>query len=76
MTGLMHVCLRIIAMCHCQDKVVHVLLLVVRFAILDTDDYFALMVFQMARLTLYIAWHAVLSVGDCNVHVQILACLD
>ncbi len=30
----------------------HVLLLVVRFAILDVDDYFALVAFQMARSTL------------------------
>jgi len=54
----------------------HVLLLVVWFIILDADDYFALVAFQMARLTLYIAWHVVFSVGDCNVHVQILTCLD
>ncbi len=30
----------------------HVLLLVVQFAILDVDDYFALVAFQMARSTL------------------------
>jgi hypothetical protein len=56
-------------MCHCQKKLVHVLLLVVRFAVLDADDYFVLVVFQMAQLTLYVAWHTVLSVGDCDVHM-------
>jgi len=50
--------------------------LVVRFAVLDTNDYFALVVFQMARPILYIAWHIVLSVGACDIHVQILMCLD
>ncbi len=30
----------------------HVLLLVVQFVILDTDDYFVLVAFQMARSTL------------------------
>jgi hypothetical protein len=54
---------------HCQEKVVHVLLLVVRFVILDIDDYFALVAFQMPQLTLYIAWHAVLSLGDYDVHM-------
>jgi len=54
----------------------HVLLLVVRFVVLNTDDYFALVAFQMARLPLYVAWRVVFSVGDCNVHVQILTCLD
>jgi len=43
-------------MCHCQEKVVHVLLLVVRFVVLDADDYFALVAFQMARSTLHVAW--------------------
>jgi hypothetical protein len=61
---------------HCQKKVMHVLLLVVWFAVLDVDDYFALATFQMARPTLYVTWHAVPSVGDCDVHVQILTCLD
>jgi hypothetical protein len=61
---------------HCQEKVVHVLLLVVRFAVLDIDDYFTLVAFKMAWPTLYVAWHAVLSVGNYNVHVQILMCLD
>ncbi len=68
--------LQTIATRHSQKKVVHVLLLIVWFVILDADDYFALVAFQMARPTLYIVWHIVLSVGDCNVHVQILMCLD
>jgi hypothetical protein len=46
-----------------------VLLLVVWFAVLDVDDYFALVAFQMAWLILYVAWHAVLFTGDYNVHV-------
>ncbi len=54
----------------------HVLSLVVQFAILDIHDYFALSTFQMAQSTLYIAWHVVFFVGDCDVHVQILTCLD
>ncbi len=53
----------------------HVMLLVVQFVILDTNDYFALVVFQMAGLILYVAQHVVLSVGDCDVHMQILTCL-
>ncbi len=61
--------LQIIAIHHCQKKHVHVLLLVVRFAVLNVDDYFTLVVFQMARSTLYVAWHTVLHVGDCNVHM-------
>jgi hypothetical protein len=61
---------------HCQEKVVHVLLLVVQFAILDADNYFDLGVFQMAQLILYVTRHVVLSIGDCNIHVQILTCLD
>ncbi len=52
------------------------LLLVVRFVVLDEDDYFTFVAFQMARPTLYIAWHAVLSRSDYDVHVQILTCLD
>jgi hypothetical protein len=36
---------QIIAMCHCQKKVVHVLLLVVQFVIFDAKDYFALVAF-------------------------------
>jgi len=52
------------------------LLLVVWFDVLDADDYFTFMAFQMARPTLYIAWHAILSANDCDVHVQILTCLD
>jgi hypothetical protein len=40
---------------HCQEKAVHVLLLVVQFAVLDIDDYFAFATFQMARPTLYVA---------------------
>ncbi len=61
---------------HYQDKVVHVLLLVVQFVVFNVDDYFTLVTFQMARPTLYIAWHVVLSTSDCDVHVQILTCLD
>jgi NAD/NADP transhydrogenase beta subunit len=76
MPGLTRLRLQIIAMRNYQEKVVHMLLLVVRFAILDTKDYFTLVAFQMARLTLYVAWHVVLSLGDCDVHVQILTCLD
>ncbi len=53
----------------------HVLPLVVRFAVLNIDDYFVLVTFQMARPTLYVTWHVVLSVGDYDVHVQILMCL-
>jgi hypothetical protein len=49
-----------------------VLLLVVRFVAFDTDDYFAL----VAQPTLYVAWHVVLSVSDCDVHVQISTCFD
>jgi len=53
-----------------------VLLLVVQFVVLNADDYFALMAFQMARPILYVAWHIILSASDCNIHVQILTCLD
>jgi hypothetical protein len=55
---------------HCQEKVVHVLLLVVRFVVLDTNDYFALMAFQMARLTMQ-----TISMHHCQekvVHVLVL----
>ncbi len=38
-----------------QEKVVHVLLLVVWFVVLDADDYFTLVAFQMTQLTLYVA---------------------
>jgi uncharacterized membrane protein YpjA len=61
---------------HCQEKVVHVSLLVVWFTILDVDDYFALVVFQIARLTLYVVWQAILSAGDWDIHVQNSTCLD
>ncbi len=61
--------LQTIAMHHCQEKVVHVLLFVIRFIVLDADDYFILVAFQIARSTLYVAWHTILSAGDCNVHV-------
>jgi hypothetical protein len=61
--------LQTIIMRHCQEKVVHMLLLVIWFVVLNVDDYFALMAFQMAWLILYIAWHAVLFVGDCDIHV-------
>jgi hypothetical protein len=47
----------------------HVLLFVVWFAVLDADDYFGLVVFQMARLILYVAWYTVLFIGDHDVHV-------
>jgi hypothetical protein len=40
---------------HCQKKVVHMLLLVVQFVVLDVDDYFAFVAFQMAQSTLYVA---------------------
>jgi hypothetical protein len=40
---------------HCQEKDVHMLLLVVRFNILDVDDYFGLVAFQMAQSTFYVA---------------------
>jgi hypothetical protein len=39
---------------HCQEKVVH-MLLVVWFTVLDANDYFALVAFQIAQLTLYVA---------------------
>ncbi len=52
------------------------LMFVVRFTVLNTNDYFAFVAFQMARLTLYVTWHVVLLVGDYDIHVQILACLD
>jgi hypothetical protein len=45
------------------------LLLVVWFAILDVDDYFTLLAFQMAWLTLYVVWHAFFFTSDSNVHV-------
>jgi len=47
----------------------HMLLLVVWFVVINTDDYFALVAFSMARLTLYVAWHVVIFVGDNDVHV-------
>jgi NAD/NADP transhydrogenase beta subunit len=61
---------------HYQEKVVHMLLLVVRFVVFDADDYFALVVFQMAWPTLYVAWHAIIFIGDCDIHVQISTYLD
>jgi NAD/NADP transhydrogenase beta subunit len=48
---------------------IHMLLLVVWFVDLDIDNYFALVAFQMARLILYVAWHVILSIGNCDVHV-------
>jgi len=54
----------------------HVLPLVVRFAVLNIDEYFALSTFQMAQLTLYVAWHVIFFVGDYDIHVQILTCLN
>jgi hypothetical protein len=68
--------LQTIVMRHCQEKVMHVLLLIVWFVVLDIDDYFVFVAFQMVRPTLYIAWHTVLSTSNCNVHVQISTCLD
>jgi hypothetical protein len=47
--------LQTITMRHCQEKAMHVLLLVVQFVVFDADDYFALVVFQMAWPTLYVA---------------------
>jgi hypothetical protein len=44
--------LQTIVMRHCQKKAIHVLLLVVWFAVLDVDDYFTFVAFQMAQLTL------------------------
>jgi hypothetical protein len=38
--------------------------------------YFALVAFQMAQPTLYVTWHVVLFVSDCDIHMQILMCLD
>jgi hypothetical protein len=49
--------------------VVHMLLLIVGFTVLDVDDYFALVAFQMARPTLYVAWHVVLFASDYNIHM-------
>jgi hypothetical protein len=34
-----------ITMRHCKEKVVHVLLFVIHFVVLDIDDYFALVAF-------------------------------
>jgi hypothetical protein len=76
MLGLMHIPLQTIVMRHYQEKAMHVRLLIVQFAFLDTDDYFALVAFQMVRPTLYVAWHVVLFADNYNVHVQILTCLD
>jgi hypothetical protein len=42
---LTHLRLQTIVIHHWQEKVVHVLLLVVRFIVLDIDDYFALVTF-------------------------------
>jgi len=53
-----------------------VLLLVVQFVVLNVNDYFALVAFQMAGPTLYVAWHIIFSASDCDVHVQTLTCLD
>ncbi len=51
-SGLMRLRLQTITMCHCQKKVVHMLLFVVRFVVFDANDYFALMAFHMARSAL------------------------
>jgi hypothetical protein len=45
------------------------LLLPVWFDVLDVDNYFVLAAFQMAWLTLYVAWHDVLSASDYDVHM-------
>jgi hypothetical protein len=42
MLGLTCLCLQTIAMHHCQEKVVHMLLIIVQFDILDVDNYFTL----------------------------------
>jgi len=47
----------------------HVLLLVVQFVVLDTNNYFVLVAFQMAWSTLYIVWHVVIFIGDCDVNM-------
>jgi hypothetical protein len=47
----------------------HVLLLIVWFVVLNIDDYFGLVVFHMAQPTLYVAWHAVFSTCDYDVHM-------
>ncbi len=67
--------LQIIAMHHCQKKVMHVLF-ILRFTVLDAEDYLAFVVFQMARPTMYVAWHVVFSPSDYDIHVQISMCLD
>jgi len=74
--GLTRLRFQTIVMCHYQEKVVHVLLFVVQFIILDANDYFVLVAFQMAWPTLYVTWHIVLFTSDCKVHVQILTCLN
>jgi hypothetical protein len=76
MLGLMCIRFQTIVMHHYQEKAMHVLLLVVRFAFFDADDYFTLVAFQMVQLTLYVAWHVVFSAGNYDVHMQILTCLD
>ncbi len=45
------------------------LLLVVWFVVLNADDYFAFITFQMARPILYVAWHTIFSTSDYDVHV-------
>jgi hypothetical protein len=52
--GLTCLHLQTIVMRHCQEKVVHMLFLIIRFTVLDIDNYFALVAFQMARPTLKI----------------------
>ncbi len=54
---------------HCQKKVVHMLLLVVRFVVLNVDDYFVFIAFQMARSILYVAWHTIFFTSDYDVHM-------
>jgi len=53
MSRLMRFHFQTIIMHHYYEKVVHVLLLVVRCIVLDIDDYFGLMAFQMAWPILY-----------------------
>jgi hypothetical protein len=43
--GLMRFHLQTIAMRHCQEKTMHVMLFVIRFAVFDTNDYFVLVAF-------------------------------
>ncbi len=62
--------LQIITMRHCQENVVHMMLVVVWLTVLNIDDYFTFVAFQMARLTLQI-----ITMRHCqkkDVHVLLL----